>query len=161
MTGHIQTMHAWARACNTLMHTRTFTHLHTRSEVPAFLTRDRPQRQLSNPQPCNQLNPDITRSGSRLPRGRGTCRGQRAHCRRAGLQPRSPVPGARVHSHWVHRCANRRCSQTRRDLTGPSPMCSGPPPWESTPGQSKVHPPCRGSRSRRWSGTILSLGANI
>ena len=126
-----------------------FTYLHTCSEVPAFLTRDRPQRQLSNPQPCNQLNPDITRSRSRLPRGQGTCRGQRAHSCRAGLQPRSPVPGARVHSHWVHRCANRWCSQTRPDLAGPSPVCSGSPSWESPPGQSKIHPLCRGSRSRR------------
>lgn len=81
-------------------HSCTHAYLHTCSEAPAFLTRDRPQRQLSNPQPCNQLNPDITQSGSRLPRGRGTCRGQRAHCCRAGLQLRPPVPGARVHSHW-------------------------------------------------------------
>lgn len=34
MTGHIQTMHTWARACNTLVHTRTFTHLHTQKSQP-------------------------------------------------------------------------------------------------------------------------------
>ena len=149
-------------------HTHTHTHTHRCSDVPALLTRDRPQQRLSNPQPRNQLDSDLPQRG--VLASQGTRNLLRSHSSPQLSWPPTQVPCPQG------MCATPLGSQVCKPPvphdppgppTGPSPVCAPDPLHPPTPHTGGAPRTEQGSStlSERQNldtvGTILSLGVSV